>query len=114
MKKLLIAVLFIMFALPSYAANIKLENTSKEKRIVTLYWITHNYKNYQGPVPIAGAELKPGEVFDLESDWPAGIYCTEWSTAGLENFKNLGVFCFEIVEKDKLVIVKDSFETERH
>jgi hypothetical protein len=81
----LILILFVCFSLlvsfPSLVkadAYFTLKNTDSQTRIVMLLWMDHPFENADGPFPIAGAVLEPGESFALKDKYKPGAYLLEW------------------------------------
>jgi hypothetical protein len=68
----------------SFPASVKadayftLKNTDNQTRIVMMLWMSHPFRNIDGPFPIAGAVLGPGKSFTLKSKYKPGAYLLEW------------------------------------
>ncbi len=53
-------------------------NDTEEMQIYLLYWVNPPWKDFKGPVSIAGGELVPGKGNVMPEPFPSGKYMIGW------------------------------------
>jgi uncharacterized protein YciU (UPF0263 family) len=82
MKKLLMVTAIILLPSVAFAAfSIQFDNTTNKKVFYALYWVDHTY-DWPYPFNLAGGELDPKEIIDLNVRYKGGQYFVIWSDQG--------------------------------
>lgn len=75
----------IMFAsviTASADTSFTLQNETEIVKVMSVYWVDHDFENYPWPVRVMCVELQPGEQFKGNHAYPGRSYISDCHNAG--------------------------------